>query len=488
MLNLAPINNAGDNVTKKYVDDMAGGADPDTTAVYPYAPFTTPGSIYVPVGDGTNNMQQTSATITSAGLQGVSAVKISNYFDGASSFGLGEQNLASQLYILSRGQNLVTNGFGTLETKYNFPSFTFDPVQVYAGLGSFSIQGAGTHFNTEVIPVDPSETYELGAYVKETTGIVGSRFYLGLAMIDADNFEITAIQHMRRANTNTTLAANLYHGDTTVQLTSASGWQNAAGASSHQRSIAIYGYQNTKGYTYPNYTYTRNILQNAYADGGISGNTITLSQPFDIWASIASYEPFQSLGYVPAGTAVANALSGGVYKYVAASAAIATNDWVRWAGKISGVDLSGTNDTAMFAPGTANVKLMFLPNYPTGTTGGTQNFSALTLGIKHSQQRASVSTTTTSFTPDTALTDLYVFSNLTSNITFQIPAGQKLMGDRFTVRMKSTVARTITYNAIYRANGVALPTTTVANKWHRLEFECDSIDAKWDLVRATVQA
>jgi hypothetical protein len=52
-------------------------------------------------------------------------------------------------------------------------------------------------------------------------------------------------------------------------------------------------------------TYSRNVWLNIYADGGISGNTITLSAP---WAG----------GTIPAGTQLSNSNAGGTYSYIAA--------------------------------------------------------------------------------------------------------------------------------------------------------------------------
>jgi len=114
------------------------------------------------------------------------------------------------------------------------------------------------------------------------------------------------------------------------------------------RTISWFGYQNSYGYTYPDYTYSRNVLSTAWPAGGISGNVITLNVP---WAS----------GHVPAGTAVRNAIHGSSFKYIAANGQSVPNIWTRYEGYIGGISVSET--TNAFRYGTSFVKLLFLVNY-----------------------------------------------------------------------------------------------------------------------------
>jgi hypothetical protein len=52
-----------------------------------------------------------------------------------------------------------------------------------------------------------------------------------------------------------------------------------------------------------------------------------------------------------------------------------------------------------------------------------------------------------------------------------------------TIRIKDNgTARTIGYNAIFRAFGVALPTTTTINKTLYLGMIYNTTDTKWDVV------
>jgi hypothetical protein len=50
------------------------------------------------------------------------------------------------------------------------------------------------------------------------------------------------------------------------------------------------------------------------------------------------------------------------------------------------------------------------------------------------------------------------------------------------------VAKTITWNAIFRAVGVTLPTTTVANKTHYVYAKYNVADTKWDVLDVKQEA
>jgi hypothetical protein len=161
---------------------------------------------------------------------------------------------------------------------------------------------------------------------------------------------------------DTTLAVELKAGDTTVTLTNGTGWYN--GSTVYNRHFLWFGYTNSKGYTYPNYTYSRNTssvydtnwANGTWAEGGISGNVITLRVA---WAGPT----------IPAGAAISNASSGSGYKYIALSATDVPNAWTRYEGYIGGYDTDRNNSGSEFPYGTAFVKLLILPNY-TGTTNG----------------------------------------------------------------------------------------------------------------------
>ncbi|MGV6839097.1 MAG: DUF2793 domain-containing protein, partial [Planktomarina sp.] len=90
-------------------------------------------------------------------------------------------------------------------------------------------------------------------------------------------------------------------------------------------------------------------------------NQITLSAPFP--SSMGN--PDHPDGTWPIGTALANTSSGGTYKYSVFSAKVlpSVDDWYLAANHMGGIDRSGTNVAHNFPPGTAYVKVLWLPNY-----------------------------------------------------------------------------------------------------------------------------
>ena len=270
-------------------------------------------------------------------------------------------------YIQSRLQNLVTNGNGLLQSNYNFSSFTFDPVETHGGAGSFLHTGGSmTALSTELIPVDPEKFYRLAVWAKagDSDGShyqSGNKQYFGLAPYDIDGNTILPHHYGKfSGSTDTTLAAQLNPGDATVTLTNATGWYNDS-TFGYNRNFVWWPYTNAKGYTYPNYTYTRNLsytladfgTDGAWAAGGISGNVITLRA---VW-------PGPTL---PAGTPVRNMTLFGGFIYSTMNAVSVPNAWTRYEGYVGGYNTVGTSSTILFPYGTAYIKILALPNY-TGT-------------------------------------------------------------------------------------------------------------------------
>jgi len=73
--------------------------------------------------------------------------------------------------------------------------------------------------------------------------------------------------------------------------------------------------------------------------------------------------------------------------------------------------------------------------------------------------------------------------------TFAAPSGTSRNGNRLIVRIKDNgTARSLDWNAIYRALELALPTTTVLGKILYLGFMYNSQDSKWDLLAINQQS
>lgn len=83
-------------------------------------------------------------------------------------------------------------------------------------------------------------------------------------------------------------------------------------------------------------------------------------------------------------------------------------------------------------------------------------------------------------------TDIYTVTAQAAAATFGAPSGTGSSGQRLTVRIKDNgTARALTWNAAFASSGIAtLPTTTVANKTHHVEFIYDEVAAKWIALRS----
>ena len=273
-------------------------------------------------------------------------------------------------WVNSRGENLFSNGSGLLGDITNMPGFTFDGSHANNSPGSFKWTGTGTPFTSEFIPVDASRKYKMQYDAKTENGV--GRYYGMTTCFDVDGNGINASNHMYRANTLTTLAVQLVNGATTMTLTDSANWNNAgtAGVSNHLRSLIRWDYANSFGYTYPEETYSRNYLSQAWDPGDINFTThvITLRVA---WAG----------GTIAAGTKVSNGSSGGTYKYNVMSNKLLTTDWVRQTGYMDGVDYSGTNNSSKFPPGTAKIKLGWLMNYQNLQEGEVAWFTNINVGV-----------------------------------------------------------------------------------------------------------
>lgn len=92
-------------------------------------------------------------------------------------------------------------------------------------------------------------------------------------------------------------------------------------------------------------------------------------------------------------------------------------------------------------------------------------------------------------TPTGDASDFYVATGLTAAQTIAAPTGTPTSGQRLIIRLKDNgTGRALTRNAIYRAIGVTLPTTTVANKTHYITFYYNGVDTKWDAVSVLQEA
>lgn len=103
-----------------------------------------------------------------------------------------------------------------------------------------------------------------------------------------------------------------------------------------------------------------------------------------------------------------------------------------------------------------------------------------------------ITTTASSATPTPtggSLRNLFTVTALAAGATFAAPSGTPADGNRLMIRIKDNgTARTLAFNAIYRAIGITLPTTTVINKTMYLGAIYNSADSKWDVTAYGIEA
>lgn len=99
-----------------------------------------------------------------------------------------------------------------------------------------------------------------------------------------------------------------------------------------------------------------------------------------------------------------------------------------------------------------------------------------------------VQTSASTLTPDVSLFDQYDITALAANLTINLP-DNPVNGSKIVFRIKDNgTARTLTWAVVYNSVGVTLPTTTVANKWLYVGAIYNSIAAKWDVIAVSQQA
>ena len=170
---------------------------------------------------------------------------------------------------------------------------------------------------------------------------------IGYVPYDADGLKIEP-QYVQRYSTatDTTLAASLRPGDTEIRLSDATGWSNVDVAGT--RAFAWFGYRDSSGRLYEDYTYTRNVaidvVNGLWGVGGVSGNVITLLEP---WAGPT----------INQGTAVRNAVAGDELIPVMRNKLPLANQWTSYSAMLSGSWVDGTRSLSSLPPGVASIRI-----------------------------------------------------------------------------------------------------------------------------------
>lgn len=267
-------------------------------------------------------------------------------------------------WVVSRGENLVSNGFATLGDSTNFSGFSFDGADAFQSGGSFSHRATSpaTRFTDELMPYDPSIAYKLSYYIK--SDCADARYYDILDCYDIDGLHITDSDVTFTPGSTTRLAADLKPGDTHVSLESAAGFNtsDSDGRQRFNRGLMFWDYSNSYGYTYPPETYTRNRYDGLWSSNASaidkSSNRVALDAP---WVGRT----------VPKGTGVSQTENGSTFVYGNAYFTVPAGEWVRKEVTLEGKAL----------PGTAYVKIGWLiPNVMGGASSVTTKLTGVSFG------------------------------------------------------------------------------------------------------------
>ena len=122
------------------------------------------------------------------------------------------------------------------------------------------------------------------------------------------------------------------------------------------------------------------------------------------------------------------------------------------------------------------------------TSNATERAATATLTNKRITPRVGTTASSSTPTPTGDSSDLYTVTALAANATFAAPSGTPMDGQKLLIRIKDNgTARTLGWNAIYRAVGVTLPTTTVISKTLYVGCMYNSADTKWDVLATALE-
>lgn len=123
------------------------------------------------------------------------------------------------------------------------------------------------------------------------------------------------------------------------------------------------------------------------------------------------------------------------------------------------------------------------------TSDSTKNSATATLTNKRITARIGTTASSSTPTPDADAHDEYHVTALAATATFGAPSGTPTEGQPLIIRIKDNgTARGLSFNSIYRAIGVTLPTTTVISKTMYLGMLWNGADSKWDVLAVNQEA
>lgn len=153
--------------------------------------------------------------------------------------------------------------------------------------------------------------------------------------------------------------------------------------------------------------------------------------------------------------------------------------------------------TSLTAPQFTTIELSHATDNTLSASGGILSIESVaiptissthTLTNKRITQRVVTTADDATAVIDVDVTDQYQLTAM-ANATTISTTGTPTAGQKLTIRLKDDgTGRALTWDGVFRAIGVTLPTTTVANKTHYIGCIYNLTDTKWDVVAVVAQA
>ena len=182
------------------------------------------------------------------------------------------------------------------------------------------------------------------------------------------------------------------------------------------------------------------------------------------------------------GTGAAPVWSTPTLPNTAVSRKVMVGDGTNWVESTETYAIPGTSGNVLTSDGTN-----WTSAAPVVTTSNTVTFTNKRINPR--LVTAASYTTDTGTSLDVSTCDQFEVTAQAGALLFNAPGGTPLGGQKLIIRIKDNgTARALTYNAVFRAMGNALPSTTVLSKTLYMGFIYNATDTKWDLVAVAQEA